>query len=76
MLMCPAATAQSTRLRLQIVSGQVEERMVNEDLERLRSANPAAGALPLLRALATGGGGRVVLPHVNGLQLAVDVEPG
>lgn len=76
MLLCPEASAQSTRLRIQMANGQPEERMASEALESLRLANPAAGALPLLRTLATGSGGRVVLPHVNGLQLAIQVEPG
>jgi hypothetical protein len=76
MLLCPEASAQSTRLHMQMANGQPLEPMVNADLESLRLANPAAGALPLLRTLATGSGGRVVLPHVHGLQLAVQVEPG
>lgn len=74
MLLCPQATAQSTALRIQTVSGQTASRMDNDGLERLRMSNPAACALPLLRALAMGTPGRVVLPHVNELQLAVDVE--
>lgn len=74
MVLSPRATAQSTRLRIETVSQQPVQAMGCEALERLRSSNPAAGGLPLLRALASGVPGRVILPHVNGLQLAVDVE--
>ena len=74
MVLSPEATGQSTRLRIETVSGQPVACMVNDALERLRTGNPAAGGLPLLRALASGSAARIVLPHVNGLQLAVDVE--
>jgi hypothetical protein len=58
-------------LRAQLVSGDTEDRMDDERLEALRTANPASRGLPLLRAIARGGCGRVVLPHVDGRQLAV-----
>ena len=70
----PDATPQSIRLRIETVSGQPVQSMKSDDLERLRVSNPAACGLTLLKALATGTPGRVILPHVNGLQLAVDVE--
>ena len=70
----PDATPQSIRLRIETVSGQPVQSMKSDDLERLRVNNPAACGLTLLKALATGTPGRVILPHVNGLQLAVDVE--
>jgi hypothetical protein len=76
LLMSPEATAQSTRLHMETVSGQLPQRMGCEQLERLRVSNPAAGSLPLLEALASGAPGRVILPHVNGVQLAVHVETG
>ena len=75
MVLSPHATAQSTRLRIETVSRQPVQGMDCAALEQLRVSNPAAGGLPLLRVLASGAPGRVVLPHVNGLQLAVDVEP-
>jgi hypothetical protein len=74
MVLSPCATAQSTRLRIETVSRQPVQGMDCAALEQLRLSNPAAGGLPLLRALATGASGRVILPHVNGLQLAVEVE--
>ena len=75
MVLSPEATPQSMRLRIETVTRQPLHRMTCDALERLRSGNPAACGLPLLSALASGGAERVVLPHVNGLQLAVDVEP-
>jgi hypothetical protein len=75
MVLSPHATPQSTRLRVETVSRQPVRGMQCEALENLRVSNPAASGLPLLCALASGDAGRVVLSHVNGLQLAVDVEP-
>jgi hypothetical protein len=74
MVLSPDATAQSTGLSIETVNQQPVEVMACRDLERLRVSNPAAAGLPLLRALAAGVPGRVVLPHVNGLQLAVSVD--
>lgn len=74
LVLSPEATSQSIGLRVATVSGEHVDAMASEALERLRVANPAASSLPLLRALAAGENRRVVLPHVNGLQLAVDVE--
>ena len=76
LVLSPEATPQSTPLRIQTVSRQPVQSMGSEDLERLRLGNPAASGLPLLCVLATGVPGRVILPHVNGLQLAVDVGTG
>lgn len=42
-------------------------------LEALRTGNPAARALPLLRTLACGEGGHVVLPYVDGVALTLGV---
>ena len=74
MVLTPDATPQSTRLGIETVSQQPVQGMHCGELERLRVSNPAACGLPLLRVLATGASGRVILPHVNGLQLAVNVE--
>jgi hypothetical protein len=76
MVLSAVATPRSTRLRIATVSRQPVQGMGCAALERLRVSNPAACGLPLLRMLATGASGRVILPHVNGLQLAVDVETG
>lgn len=74
MAMSPLATPGSRRLGLEIVHDQHESRVELDDLETLRNSNPTAVALPLLQALARDGAERIVLPHVNGLQLAVDVD--
>lgn len=76
MVLSPDATPRSTPLRIATVSRQPVQGMICGELERLRVSNPAACGLPLLRVLAAGTPGRVILPHVNGLQLAVDVETG
>jgi len=74
MVLTPYATSQSTPLRIETVSRQPVQGMQCGELERLRVSNPAACGLPLLKVLASGTSARVILPHVNGLQLAVDVE--
>jgi hypothetical protein len=74
MVLSPDPTAQSTGLSIETVNQQPVEAMACRDLEWLRVSNPAAAGLPLLRALAAGVPGRVVLPHVNGLQLAVKLD--
>ena len=72
----PAATEGSAALTIETVSGEPVASMDDGELEGLRVGNPAGAALPLLGALARGGSERVILPHVNGLQLAVNVETG
>jgi hypothetical protein len=74
MILSPHPTAQSMRLHIETVSGQAIDGMNGAQLEALRARNPAASVLPLLRALAAGDNQRVILPHVNGLQLAINVE--
>lgn len=74
LVLSPEATPQSIGLRVATVTSERVDGMGSETLERLRVANPAASSLPLLRALAVARRRRVVLAHVNGLQLAVDVE--
>jgi hypothetical protein len=46
-----------------------------EPLESLRRSNPAARSVPLLRHLAIGRRARTVLEYLDGLSLAVDIEP-
>lgn len=50
-----------------------ESRLEDAALEALRVGNPATRALPLLRQLARGAGGRVVLPLREGTSLAVQL---
>jgi Beta-ketoacyl synthase, N-terminal domain len=46
-----------------------------EPLDVLRRSNPAARSVPLLRHLAIGQRARAVLEYLDGLSLAVDIEP-
>jgi hypothetical protein len=63
-------------LRLEIGCEQRVTTLEYPDLERLRNGNPAAHGLPLLRAIATGAGGRVVLPWAPGRSsVVIDVAP-
>jgi hypothetical protein len=55
--------------------GEPVSRMSDPALESLRLGNPAARALPLLAALAAQRPTRVVLEHVAGRQLGIDVTP-
>ena len=71
MLLSPEATSQSIAVDVETVTREPVQPMDCAALERLRVGNPAAGSLPLLRALARGAATRVILPHVNGLQVAV-----
>jgi hypothetical protein len=49
--------------------------MTDLDLEALRGAIPAARSLPLLRLLAIGAPGRVVLDYLDVSCAAVHIEP-
>ena len=51
-----------------------EESLADVALESLRLGNPAARSLPLLRRLARGESGRIVLPAANGKNLAVEMS--
>lgn len=63
-------------LHLEIVPEQPLTRMAHADLERLRTGNPAARALPLLQAIALRARHRVILPStIRGSCLAVDIVP-
>jgi hypothetical protein len=44
-------------------------------LETLRRTNPAARSLPLIRQLALGEQGSVILEYLDALSLAVEVVP-
>jgi hypothetical protein len=57
------------------LSDEAGETMADHGLEALRRAIPAARALPLLRQLAMGGQGRVVLDYLDVSRVAVQVEP-
>lgn len=70
----PRATA-SAQAKIQMTLHQAEPDSVIEqaELERLRTGNPAARALPLLAALARRQSGRLSFSGVPGTSLAVEV---
>lgn len=47
--------------------------MQNQDLEQLRTANPAANSLPLLSAIANNQPGKICLPYLHGQGLDLSV---
>jgi hypothetical protein len=49
--------------------------MADPELEALRTAVPAARSLPLMRLLADGVAGRVVLDYLDVSRAAVQVHP-
>lgn len=71
-LVLTPASADLPRLALAQVPAAVETALADPPLEALRRGNPAARGLPLLRAIA-GGGGTVLLPAVAGVSLRVQV---
>jgi hypothetical protein len=74
-----ALTAKRTKrcrcaMRLAIVPEQPETRMAHPALEGVRLGNPAARALPILHAIATGAPGRVILPaSIEQSSLAIEI---
>jgi hypothetical protein len=63
-------------VRIELIPEQPETLMEHPDLERLRGGNPAARALPVLRTIASGVGGRVILSSAAGRSsVAIDVVP-
>lgn len=76
LLLKPERGAHSlAKLTLTLDRRSVEDRIPEPDLERLRVSNPAARGLPLLRAIAIGHTGRVVLPYVDRQHLCIELEP-
>lgn len=57
------------------LTGASATAMADSALEQLRASIPAARCLPLLRSVATQDAGNVVIDYLDGLQLAVQVEP-
>ncbi|TDR77798.1 beta-ketoacyl synthase chain length factor [Paludibacterium purpuratum] len=73
MVLNPARSAASlASLRLALTRDPVEP-MDDAQLEHIRQQIPAARGLPLLRALATGTAGRVVLDYLDDTRLALEV---
>ena len=64
----------NSRSRITVTFGgdQPEGRMDQPELEALRTGNPAARCLPLLRLIATGASGAVVLPYASHARVTVE----
>jgi hypothetical protein len=75
MVLTPERTAASIARIEVTLTDQSADRMSDLKLEGLRSAFPAARALPLMRLLASGAAGRVVLDYLDVSRAAVQVEP-
>lgn len=74
LVLSPAGTNPGApRLRLQVGAAGAPTPMVDAGLEALRQSNPAARALPLLRLLAAGGSGTVLLDNDGSGLLRVDL---
>ena len=76
MVLAPSPSERaSAKLAVTIGDGEAAaDRLPEPKLEALRAALPAARSLPLLRLLARGDGGRVVLDYLDGQRLAVEVR--
>jgi hypothetical protein len=57
------------------ITSDAADRFDDAALEHLRQTIPAARGLPLLRAIAQGGAGRMVLDYLDDTRLAVEVTP-
>jgi hypothetical protein len=75
LLLRPGAAGGGARLRIALAASGVPTPCAHAGLEALRSAIPAARALPLLAALAVGRAERIVLEAADALPLAVEVLP-
>lgn len=74
LLLSPTASPESmAAIQLDYCREQPESTLADSALEGLRLGNPAARALPLLQRLACADQGKVLLPAVQGIQVAVEV---
>ncbi len=74
MVLTPEQTANSLAGIEVTLTDESADRMADPQLEALRIAVPAARSLPLMRLLAAGGGGRVVLDYLDVSRAAVQVQ--
>jgi Beta-ketoacyl synthase, N-terminal domain len=75
MVLTPDRTASSTARIEVALTDESADRMSDYELEALRRAIPAARALPMMRLLAAGVAGRVVLDYLDVCRAAVQIEP-
>jgi len=74
MVISPVQTPQSKAVLRLALSQDPAMQLADVSLEALRLNNPTGRSLPLLRQLALGQNGRVVLDYLSDCQLAVEVE--
>ncbi|WP_068637178.1 beta-ketoacyl synthase chain length factor [Thauera butanivorans] len=75
MLLSPAPTAHSLAAIKLDPTDTAADRLSDAGLEGLRTAIPALRSLPLLKHLACGSAGTVVLDYLPPMQLRIDVQP-
>jgi hypothetical protein len=75
MVLTPERTASSIARIEVTLTDESADRMSDTELEALRGAIPAARALPMMRLLASGVAGRVVLDYLDVSRAAVQIEP-
>jgi hypothetical protein len=75
MVLTPERTASSIAGIEVALTEESADRMADPQLEALRVAVPAARSLPLMRLLAAGVAGRVVLEYLDVSRAAVQVRP-
>ncbi len=75
MVLSPERTASSLARIEAMLTDESADRMADPQLEALRTAVPAARSLPLLRLLAGGVAGRVVLDYLDVSRAALQVQP-
>jgi Beta-ketoacyl synthase, N-terminal domain len=75
MVLTPERTANSMAGIELMLTEESADKMAHSDLEALRIAVPAARSLPLMRLLAGGLTGRVVLDYLDVSRAAVQVQP-
>ena len=75
MVLTPERTAGSIAGIEVALTEESADKMTDPELEALRAAVPAARSLPLLRLLAGGVAGRVVLDYLDVSRAAVQVQP-
>ena len=75
MVITPERTASSVACIEVALTEESADRMADPELEALRTSVPAARSLPLMRLLADGVAGRVVLDYLDVSRAAVQVHP-
>ena len=75
MVLTPERTSNSIAGIEVALTEETADKMADAELEALRAAVPAARSLPLLRLLAGGVAGRVVLDYLDVSRAAVQVQP-